>query len=175
MRDQLEASGGRGATPVVRAMKLTDFLLIDAIRIPLEASTKEEAIAELVRLLEQSLEIDSHGEVLSRVIARESIMSTSIGHGVAVPHGKPRSIRNLAAACGVIPGGLDYDSLDGEPVRLLLLLVSPEAERGPHVRALAAISKLVQNDAIRTALCEAPDPAAFQRRLQAAERQLELE
>ena len=175
MRDELETSGARGATPVVRAMKLTDFLQTDAIRIPLEASTTEAAIAELVGLLEQSLEIDSHGEVLSRVIARESIMSTSIGHGVAVPHGKPRSIRSLAAACGVIPGGIDYDSLDGEPVRLLLLVVSPEAERGPHVRALAAISKLMLNDAIRNALCEASDPAAFHERLLAAERQLELE
>jgi len=153
-------------------MKLSEFLNPAAVRIPLRSTSKEPAITELVTLLEASHGIDSDGEVLSRVLARESMLSTGIGHGVAVPHAKARAVKGVIASCGVAPDGLVYESLDGEPVRLLFLVVSPETERGPHVRALAAISRLMLDVAVRTTLTEALDPEAFWRHLLEAEQRL---
>jgi mannitol/fructose-specific phosphotransferase system IIA component (Ntr-type) len=154
-------------------MKLSDILDPAAIRVPLTATGKEQAIRELVDLLESTHQIDSMGEIWSRVIARESMVSTGIGHGVAVPHAKARSVRDLVASCGVVPDGIDYDSLDGAPVKLLVLIVSPEAERGPHVRVLAAISRLMIEKASREALIGASDAETFWSRLLAAEEELE--
>jgi mannitol/fructose-specific phosphotransferase system IIA component (Ntr-type) len=157
----------------VESMKLSELLRPEAIRIPLEASDKEAAIAELVTLLERTHDIDSDGEVLSRVIARESMMSTGIGQGVAIPHAKARAAPTVVASCGVTRTGLEYESLDGDPVRLMILVVSPEAERGLHVRALAAISRLMLSAETRERLIGAPDVASFRASLRAAERHLD--
>jgi len=153
-------------------MKLSDILVPSAIRVPLRATEKEDAIRELVDLLEEQNGIDSRGEIWSRVIARESMVSTGIGYGVAVPHAKARAVREVIASCGIAPRGIDYESLDGAPVKLLFLVVSPEIERGPHVRVLAAISRLVIDPESRRSLTEAPDAGTFWKRLLNTESQL---
>ena len=122
-----------------------------------------------MQLLEAAHRVDTKGEILSKVLQRESMMSTGIGNGVAIPHGKTRLLDHLLAACGVCPGGLDFDSMDGEPAPLFILLVSPESLRGPHVKALANVSRLLKEESVRTALREAPTPADFLRVLREAE------
>lgn len=153
----------------MQEMKLSDLLNEKAICTSLKSSAKEEVIEELVNLLEEAHGIDSGGEILNRVVEREAMMSTGIGNGVAIPHGKARSIHSLLAACGIAPEGLDFQSVDGESVILFILLVSPEEFRGPHVRALANISRLLKEEDTREHLKRSASAQEFLEVLKQAE------
>ena len=148
---------------------LSQLLNAQAVRIPLVARTKDDAIRELVDLAEKAHGINSDGDILSRVVRRESMMSTGIGNGVAIPHGKTRQVDHLVAACAVSPAGVDFESVDGEPATLFILLVSPENVRGPHVKALASISRLLKEQSVRDSLRDAPSAEAFLQVLRDAE------
>ena len=153
-------------------MRLSELLNERAIRIPLRSAGKNEVIRELVDVLEGAHGVSSNGEIYAQVQRRESLMSTGIGNGIATPHGKMKTGDRLLASGGVSPQGIDFDSVDGQPASLFFLLVSPEASHGPHVRALANISRLLKDDAVRTALRLAPDSATFLQRLTEAEDRL---
>jgi nitrogen PTS system EIIA component len=88
-------------------------------------------------------------------------MSTGIGYGVAIPHGKARAVDRMVAACAVSPEGVDFASEDGQPVYLLVLFVSPENATTQHVRALANLSRLLKEETVRRSLREAPNVDAF--------------
>jgi len=150
-------------------MRLTELLNDKAIDTRLRARTKREAIAELVELLENAHDIDSHGEILDRVFRREAMMSTGIGNGVAIPHGKAKLVDRLVAACGVAPEGIDFESVDGEPATLFILLVAPESGGALHVKVLANISRLLKEESVRQSLREATGPEAFLAALRSAE------
>jgi mannitol/fructose-specific phosphotransferase system IIA component (Ntr-type) len=152
-------------------MRLSELLTEQSIALSLAAKDKESCIKELVQLLETGHGVDTRGEVLSKVLQRESMMSTGIGNGVAIPHGKTRLLDHLVAACGVAPAGIDFDSVDGEPATLFILLVSPESLRGPHVKALANVSRLLKEESVRLALRRCESPAAFLDLLREAEGQ----
>ena len=142
-------------------MHLSELLNEDAISLALKARDKESCIKELVQLLESAHHVDTKGEILSKVLQRESMMSTGIGNGVAIPHGKTRLLDRLVAACGVSMGGIEFDSMDGEPATLFILLVSPESLRGPHVKALANVSRLLKEESVRESLRRSETPARF--------------
>lgn len=150
-------------------MNLSELLNEKAIRLSLNARDKESCIKELVQLLESAHGVNTKGEILSKVLQRESMMSTGIGNGVAIPHGKTRLLDHLLAACGVSPQGMDFDSMDGEPAHLFILLVSPESLRGPHVKALANVSRLLKEESVRSALRNAATPEEFLATLREAE------
>ena len=150
-------------------MRLTELLNPQAVNTRLRARTKRDAIAELVELLETAHGIDSHGEVLDRVLRREAMMSTGIGNGVAIPHGKAKLVDRMVAACGVSPEGIEFESVDGEPARLFILLVAPESGGAMHVKVLANISRLLKEESVRQSLREAAGPEAFVAALRAAE------
>ena len=150
-------------------MHLSELLNEEAISLSLRARDKESAIKELVQLLESAHRVDTKGEILSKVLQRESMMSTGIGNGVAIPHGKTRLLDQLVASCGVSTPGIDFDSMDGEPATLFILLVSPESLRGPHVKALANVSRLLKEEAVRSSLRQAPTSADFLTVLREAE------
>src|SRR5207249_10060387 len=99
-------------------MHLSELLNEDAISLTLRARDKESSIKELVQLLESAHHVDTKGEILSNVLQRESMMSTGIGSGVALPHGKTRLLDQLVAACAVSRAGIDLDSMYGEPATL---------------------------------------------------------
>ena len=103
-------------------MRLTELINPQAVNTRLRARTKRDAIAELVELLESAHGIDSQGEILDRVLRREAMMSTGIGNGVAIPHGKAKLVDRMVAACGVSPEGIEFESVDGDPARLFILL-----------------------------------------------------
>ncbi len=105
--------------------------------------------------------IGEAGDVLRAVRDREEVLSTGIGNGVAIPHGKSESVASLVLAAGVTARPVDFEALDGEPVSLLFLLVGPGAAAGDHVKALSRISRLLRRDAFRRRLCTAADAAAF--------------
>ena len=142
-------------------MHLSQLLNPQSVDVQLRSKTKREAIAELVALLEKSHGLSSGGEILDRVLKREAMMSTGIGNGIAIPHGKARAVDRLVAACAVSRTGVDYDSVDGEPATLFILLVSPEDVGGPHVKVLANISRLLKDENVRESLKRAESPEAF--------------
>lgn len=150
-------------------MKLSELLNTRAIRLRLQARNKREAIAELVALLESAHGCDSHGEILDRVLRREEMMTTGIGYGVAIPHGKARSADHMMAACAVSPEGLDFDAEDGQPATLFVLFVSPEHAATLHVKVLANISRLLKEESVRRSLREARSPEDFLAAVQNAE------
>ena len=150
-------------------MRLSELLNPNAVSLRLRARTKREALVELVQLLESAHGIDSQGEVLDRVIRREAMMTTGIGNGVAIPHGKARAVDRMLAACAVSPDGVDFESEDGQPAYLFVLFVSPENATTQHVRALANLSRLLKEESVRQALREAKSVDAFMAALHGAE------
>ncbi len=150
-------------------MRLSELLNPQSVSVRLQARAKREAIAELVQLLESGHGVASQGEILDRVLRREAMMSTGIGNGVAIPHGKARAADRLVAACGVSAAGVDFDSVDGEPATLFVLLVAPETGGALHVKVLANISRLLKEETVRRQLREAASPEQFLAVLKAAE------
>ena len=150
-------------------MLLSELLTTAAVIPRLKADGKRDAVAELVAVLEAAHGLDSRGEILDRVLRREAMMSTGIGNGVAIPHGKARSVDRMMAACAVSPVGVDFEAVDGEPAHLFILLVSPETVGTPHVKVLANISRLLKEESVRENLREAGSAADFLAALKSAE------
>ena len=139
-------------------MTLLDILSPDSTIVDLKGDTKEEIIAELVDSLSASEAISDRDNVLQAVLEREKIMSTGIGDGIAIPHGKSDSVVKLVAALGTQRRGVDFEALDGEPAYVFFLLVSPANVSGPHIKALARISRLLKNDDFKKKLITASSP-----------------
>lgn len=150
-------------------MLLTDLLAPDRIKIPLESRTKPDLLRELVGLVTRSEGEESLAAVLRAVEEREAVLSTGIGHGVAIPHGKSDAVPELRMAAGVTAEPVDFDALDGQPVRLFFLLVGPETAAGPHIKALSRISRLVRKESVRQRLGEARSVDEFLTALKEAE------
>jgi PTS system nitrogen regulatory IIA component len=144
-------------------MNIMEFLHPQAVSCDVKARTKEEVIRELVALLAKAGAIkDKDVPVLVKILLdRESLGSTGIGQGVAIPHGKSDSVKSLVAAFGVSRAGVDFESLDGEPARLFFLLVAPEDSAGPHLKALARISRLLKDRHFRDSLAAAQEEQAL--------------
>jgi mannitol/fructose-specific phosphotransferase system IIA component (Ntr-type) len=129
-------------------MKLLDFVVRDGIIVDLQASTKEGAIREMVGALNQAGQL-ADGEVESvirAILNREELGSTGIGMGVAVPHTRHPTLQRLVGAVALSPGGVDFAALDGEPVNIFFLLVSPQNQPGDHLRALENISRHLKDE-----------------------------
>jgi PTS system nitrogen regulatory IIA component len=128
-------------------MKLCDFVIRDAILPELQAPTKEAAIAAMVSSLQASGSIGGgDGEsIVSAIMKREELGSTGIGNGVAVPHTKHPSVNRLIATVALTEQGVDFASLDGEAVHILILLISPPDRPGDHLRGLENISRHLRN------------------------------
>lgn len=150
-------------------MLLTELLSVERIRIPLQARTKDELLEELVSVCADCNDIEDREDVLRAVREREAVLSTGIGHGVAIPHGKSAAVSQLRMAAGRSAEPVDFDALDGEPVSLFFLLVGPESAAGPHIKALSRISRLVRQDEVRQRLIAAQTPEEFLHTLQEAE------
>ena len=152
-------------------MRLSELLTSQAVAATLGATTKREVVAELVDLLESAHGIDSHGEILDRVLRRETMMSTGIGNGVAIPHGKAKAVDRIVAACAISSAGVDFEAVDGEPAYIFVLLVSPENVGASHVKVLANISRLLKEESVRKSLREASSAQAVLAAIQSAEAQ----
>ncbi|MBN1869536.1 MAG: PTS sugar transporter subunit IIA, partial [Candidatus Omnitrophica bacterium] len=140
-------------------MKISEFLSPKAISADLKSTTKTDVIAELVDLLIQagSIEKKHRKKVLEILMAREALGSTAIGQGIAIPHGKYENIKKLVGSLGISKHGINFDSLDGEPAYIFFLLVAPVDSAGPHLKALARISRLLKDKYIRETLKTAKD------------------
>ncbi|HEX9580412.1 MAG TPA: PTS sugar transporter subunit IIA [Gemmatimonadales bacterium] len=148
-------------------MLLSDLLSADRIRVPLASRDKRSVLGELIGLV--ATEPRQADEVLQAVIAREAILSTGIGYGVAVPHGRCDSLPDLRLAAGITPEPIAFDALDGLPVRLFFLIAGPESLAGAHIKALSRITRLVRREPVRQRLLQARSPEEFHRHLSEAE------
>ncbi|MFM7207620.1 MAG: PTS sugar transporter subunit IIA [Planctomycetaceae bacterium] len=152
-------------------MKFSDFVANEAIRSQVHASTKEGVIREMAQSLVDSGSIaaaDLEG-IVKAIMKREDLGSTGIGRGVAVPHTKHPSVSRLVGTVAVSPSGIDFQSLDGEPVQLFFLLVSPPDRPGDHLRALENISRQLRDDAFCRLLKSAKSPVDIQHLLEEAD------
>ena len=149
-------------------MLLTELLSIERIKIPLESQNKDDLLRELVDVA-AGPDAPDREDLLRAVREREAVLSTGIGHGVAIPHGKSSAVNDLRMAAGRSAGPVDFDALDGEPVSLFFLLVGPESAAGPHIKALSRISRLVRKDEVREKLVAARNAAEFLDALREAE------
>jgi fructose-specific phosphotransferase system IIA component len=148
---------------------LSELLPPKRVRIPLRATTKDGLLEELVQILQQTGEVTDASGVLRAVREREEVLSTGIGNGVAIPHGKSGEVPRLTMAAGVTREPVGFDALDGKPVRLFFLLVGPDSAAGQHVKALSRISRLLRSDGFRQRLVSTASPEEFHAVLAEAE------
>jgi len=149
-------------------VKITDFLREKAISVDLAATNKEGVIREMAHLLVKAGEIKPADEekLVPILLAREALGSTGIGQGVGIPHGKSNCVRQLIGAFGLSRHGVNFDSLDGESAHIFFLLVAPEDSAGPHLKALARISRLLKDRFFRESLKEAKEEKQILRIIQ---------
>jgi nitrogen PTS system EIIA component len=153
LRPNFPAPGARrarrlGGTMMEGWMKLSDFVVREAIVVDLQAVGKEEAIREIVRSLHSAGKLaESEIDSVSRaILSREELGSTGIGQGVAVPHTRHPTVDRLIGTVALSHRGVDFAALDGEPVDILFLLVSPPNQPGDHLRALENISRHLKDE-----------------------------
>jgi len=136
-------------------MKIMDFLSPDAITVDLKATDKKSAIVELVEILKSTRKVKKADEIIEVVLEREKLGSTGIGQGVAIPHGKTDALQDQAGVLGISKKGIEFNSLDGEPVHIIFLLVGPVEIAGQHLKALSRISRLFKDKFLRQAIRDA--------------------
>lgn len=139
-------------------MILTQILQPTCIKAPLDGKDKDSVITELVDLLAENNLLVDRDVVLEAVFAREQTRSTGIGSGIAIPHGKCDGVVELVMAVGIAAEPFNFDSIDQKPVSIVILLASPADRTGPHIQALARISRLMLDDEFKTKLENAASP-----------------
>lgn len=142
-------------------MLLSELLTAERVKVPLVSRTKGDVLRELVELVANGRTAIDPEPILAAVRERELVLSTGIGAGIAIPHGKTPLVDQLFVAAGVARDAIDFEALDGKPVRLFFLLVGPESASGAHVKVLSRISRLLRRDALRNDLLHAADASAF--------------
>jgi mannitol/fructose-specific phosphotransferase system IIA component (Ntr-type) len=139
-------------------MAMGDFVCRDAIVPALAATTPEGVIREMVDSLASLGYFAREGErdeIVRAIQRREQLGSTGIGRGIAIPHTKHASVERLTGTVALSQGGVAFDSIDGEPVYVFVLLVSPQDRPGDHLRALENVVRTMRDDAFVRALRQA--------------------
>lgn len=152
-------------------MKITDLLKKESIELKGTADSKKEIIERMTDLMEKSGNLNNADEYKAAVYAREEEGTTGIGEGIAIPHGKTEAVRKPGLAAMVVPEGVDYDSLDGEPVYLLFLIAAPNTEDNVHLEVLSRLSMLLMDEDFREKLKKAKSAEEFLSYVDAAEKE----
>lgn len=142
---------------------IRDLLPVDLIIEEVKAIDKLGVLREFARLLKAMNRVDDEEELLRALLERESLGSTGIGDGVAIPHGKLPVGSEMVVAFGRSSEGVDFQAIDSKPVFLFFLLVTPEDKPGDHLKALARISRILKNPLLRESLRTAPHRQELQR------------
>ncbi|MBE2257120.1 MAG: PTS sugar transporter subunit IIA [Ignavibacteria bacterium] len=140
-------------------MKISEILNEKIISIDLNPSDKTEAINMMVDLANNSGKIIDLEKVRECIFEREKIVSTGVGKGFAVPHGKTDEISDVVAAFGITKNGIDFDSIDSEPVKFIFLLVGKDSLLNAHIKLLSRISRLMNKEDFRDKLLLAKTPS----------------
>jgi PTS system nitrogen regulatory IIA component len=135
-------------------MKILDILDKQMIIPQLASTSKEGVLRELIRVIAHVEKQVDENRLMEILLERESLGSTGIGEGVAIPHGKSKDVKRLLASFGRSLAGMDFQAMDGKPTHLFFLLVAPENSAGTHLKALARISRLMKDNVFRKRLME---------------------
>ena len=130
-------------------MKLSDALAPDRIELSLSSTEKALAIEEMIALVARSIDLANPDIVLRCVMDREAIHSTGVGLGVAIPHAQTPEITGVVAALGVCQEGMDFQSLDGQPVRLIFLVLSSPADRPAYMSVISRTARIFEKEEVR--------------------------
>ena len=141
-----------------RALSILDFLTPESVVVPLEVEGKRDSIDVLVDRLAEKTNLPDPEEMKRVVWEREVQRSTGIGQGLAIPHGKSQYLKNLTMAIGIIPQGIEFDSIDQKPVKMIALLLSPSDRIADHIQALGRISRLMNDESFRAQAYAAQNP-----------------
>jgi fructose-specific phosphotransferase system IIA component len=141
-------------------MRISDILTEQVIAVGLEGSSKDDVLEKMIELVGKSASVKDLDKVRNAILERERIMSTGVGRGVAVPHGKTDGVTETVAAFALLAEPIDYKALDDQPVHLVFLLIGRENSVGVHLKLLSRISRLMSNEQFRTRLLAAADAAA---------------
>jgi PTS system nitrogen regulatory IIA component len=138
-------------------MKILDIVSPEAVIAELRSQTKHEVLRELAVRVEKTMPSMKAEILTSILLERETLGSTAIGEGIAIPHGKAPQINRLVAAFGRSVNGVPFDSMDGKPVHLVFLIVAPPDLAGMHLKALARVARLLKDAEFRQRLMTAAD------------------
>ena len=136
-------------------MKISDILTPDVIEVGLDVKDKDDSLHKIISLAAKSDRILDINKVTETILEREKLVSTGVGKGFAIPHSKTDAISDIVAAFVITKKPIDFDSIDGEPVRFIFLLVGKETLLNTHIKLLSRISRLMNKDEFRTKLLEA--------------------
>ena len=150
-------------------MNLLDILTVDCVKAPLDATEKKDAIEELVDTLAAAGKVTNAEALKDAVWSREQTRTTGIGQGLAIPHGKSDSVDKLVMAIGKPAEPIEFESIDKQPVRLIVLLASPPDRTSDHIQALARISRLMTMRDFRDSVYAAQDAAELYALLESQE------
>lgn len=130
-------------------MKISDLLNEGNVIAGLLAADKKEAITTLVNTIQPTVGDELTKASLNAVLDREAVMSTGVGKGLAIPHGRVKGIEQNFVAFGKLKAAIEYGSIDQKPVNMIFLLIGPESQSSQHIKLLSRISKLMNNDDFR--------------------------
>ena len=150
-------------------MRLTEILSPECVKVPLTATDKQAAITEMVDLLNDAGKLSDRDLMLQATLEREATRTTGIGNGLAIPHGKCAAVSELVMGIGKPAKPIGFDSIDGKPVTIVVFLASPPDKTGPHIQALARISRLMTDPKFRRELDQAETPEQVYQLFQASE------
>ena len=136
-------------------MKISDILSPDVIEVNLDVADKEDSLKKIINLAAKSNKITDLQKVSDTIYEREKLVSTGVGKGFAIPHGKTDAISDIVAAFVITRNPVDFDSIDGEPVRFIFLLIGKETLLNTHIKLLSRISRLMNKDEFRVKLLQA--------------------
>ncbi len=138
-------------------MRIVDLIQREMVIPKLSATGKFEIIRELARFLSNGHEGIDYDRLVKVLTDREALASTAIGEGVAIPHGKLPDLDRIQACIGRARDGVDFDSMDGKPTHIFIVMVAPENSAGAHLKALARISRVFKDKDFLRRLLEAPN------------------
>ncbi|MHC5037739.1 MAG: PTS sugar transporter subunit IIA [Planctomycetota bacterium] len=151
-------------------MKLSEYLPEASIKIPLESRTKEGIVRELIDLLPLLGGVEEKEAIFRSVMAREKEMSTGVGNGIALPHGTVPIEKIVVASMGILEDPIEFGAIDGEPVRLVFLIVADDSHPSHNLEALASVARALHDADFREALAESKSPAEVREAILAQER-----
>ena len=137
-------------------MRITEYMNIEWICLNITENDKKNAIRQLFNKIEESKNLEKNGKkILDAVYAREELMSTGVGSGIALPHAKTDLCPEFFIGLGISPSGIDYEAIDNNKVKIICLLIGPEKEPNKHIKFLSKISKILNQENIRKELINA--------------------
>lgn len=142
-------------------MKITELLKLESIALGISASSKEDAINQLVALMEKGGRLNDKAGYKEGILAREALGSTAVGEGIAIPHAKVAAVKEPGLAAAVVPEGVDYEAFDGSLANLIFMIAAPEGEADTHLEALSRLSTLLMVPGFKDSLIAAKSKEEF--------------